>query len=713
MLNALPSIGTARVHMAAHCSPASISAESRSQAPKRRGDSYGSDSTAVLHRTLRALAIATALLPTAAWGQTCGEQVAAPPGSKDGISLAQLGTHGQVIWWRDNRDFSGGRQYISFLDSLGVPGRGWPNNGLLVSASGRSPLPSILKEISPEAVVGVWADFRDTTGYDTRVAFLTTPIGAEVAPSGVTTDTITFRAGNQFPVGIVAQDDSHALVVMQDVRGTSRTLIKQVALPGATLGAWPAEGVTLEDAAGEFPAGLAPVAGCTDDSSGCFVLTAGTTPLDPFHYQITFRLHRLLPDGSSDPRWPSSGLTLTQDGDEFNQINPLLPDGAGGAYLAWTTGNHSSQGLGRIMLQHIDRDGGVHENWGALGKEAMPSVTTAYQWLPRMATSALGEVALLVETDSRTLRLRCFLPDGTSNTNWPDSGLALGDISGASTLVSGSASLITSGSRLVAVWSALPVGVSGTHSTLGAVFGLDGTVEPAWSVQGRTLCSSGGNDRLQALGFDSTQRFALAWLIGTDDLRFARFSIQDGVVPVHAVARLLGHSLRHGYLTSAWAFSGVSTVHPIGLFRRNGALARRGIVEQVGREIYSLSDSIPAGSGTVEYMLGVEAGNGFEVISDALSVPLAEAQPGLTIRVLSSSSRRRFALELSVGSLAQSIDLCAFDLCGRIVGKRTITRLAPGSHQLELTAPSARTGVYFVRATWRESVATARGIMLE
>jgi hypothetical protein len=77
-------------------------------------------------------------------------------------------------------------------------------------------------------------------------------------------------------------------------------------------------------------------------------------------------------DGTLDPSWPSTGLPVATPGSS-HLIDSLIPDGAGGAYIAWH--DDRTEPENKLFVQHILAGGEVDPRWPANGRE----VSTASQ----------------------------------------------------------------------------------------------------------------------------------------------------------------------------------------------------------------------------------------------------------------------------------------------------------------------------------------------
>jgi hypothetical protein len=645
----------------------------------------------------------------------CGADIATTTGERDGASLARLGGSGHLVTWRDNRGADGGQTYLTFVDSLGRLGVGWPSGGVQVGTTGRRTTPPLIAALGPRSAVIAWSAFVDSeVGTETLGAIVSGSDTGPLAPTDVLADTVTNLPGSQVPVAVVPLGERNGLIVIQsrDLAGKAQVLMKSVGLPGGGGGTWPTAGVILAEESNVFPFGLAAVSACTDDSSGCLVLAAGTVPIDLFHQRITYFLFRLLPDGSRDPRWPPAGRVLTTDGDEFNLRNEILPDGKGGAYVAWTTGNHGPAGRVRVMVQRVDRDGKVHSGWGPEAVVAIPSDVALYQWYPRLSGDGRERVAVLLATDDGASRLRAIAGDGSTYVGWPDTGLVIGDVFGHP--LDGSARVLgTDSSVIVATWAEARAAPNAPLAVFATSVDWAGELLSGWPASGKPLCATSRNQKLEALTSATGDTFAIVWIRGPNGLRFGRFDIRDGALPVGAQARHTGYSVEKGFVTTHWTGSAPMGSCLYGLRRVDlGAWVVVDSVQRIGADEFVLTDPWPAVMNTVEYRLGVAVEGQVQGISDTLSLGAVHAGGGLRLAMSRVQSGRSLWMFLTVGALEAEAELRAFDVNGRCIASRKLGRLSRGTHLVELDLPRARPGIVFVRATCPSSSSVARATLL-
>jgi len=679
--------------------------------PKLRTSSRGTDNNVRLASGVAVL-LAVIAAHAGATSLPCGTPIAGTAGERDGAAIIRLAAGGHLIAWRDNRGLDGGQTYISLVDSLSQVAAAWPIEGLLLSTPGRLSMAPHVASLGPSSAIIAWSvNVGPENGRETYCAIVGPAELGGLMPSDVNVDTVTNRPGGQTPVAIVAQGAGRALIIMQDLSSRQQALVKQVAGRGDQGGLWPPGGVVLADDQGIYPFGLAAVTACTDDSSGCLVMTAGTVPIDMFHYDITYRLFRLLPDGTRDPRWPIHGIVITTRGDEFNLENALLPDGEGGAYFAWTTGSRDPANQVRVMVQRVDRSGEFHAGWNPAGVVAVPSRASSYQWFPRLVGGGPERIAVLLE-ENEGLRLKAISGDGSTFPFWPDTGLVIGQVTewralGSARLLGGDAS------ALAALWSESPTGPTGPQAVYATAIDWDGRLAAAWPAVGRALCPIARHQLLQSLDSGPENRFAVAWVHGASELRFGQFSIADGALAVGAEARHVGYSIKRGLIESRWAGVVPDGLCAFGLRRvDSGEWMARDSIQQVGPNEFVLADLWPAGATTVEYRLGAPLETGLQGFSDTLRLVSGREAPGLRLSMDGVQSGRSLWMFVQVGMPGEELRIEAYDVTGRLVATRSVGSLPVGTHSIELPLPRPRQGIVFVRAKGRFSTSVARTALL-
>ena len=235
------------------------------------------------------------------------------------------------------------------------------------------------------------------------------------------------------------------------------------------------------------------VAACEDAAHGAFIAWEESDgPL---------RVAHLLPSGDLDPLWPSFVVASTMDGGRL--ALRALPDGGGGAYLAWIANDS-------LFLQRVTLAGEIPPPWPARGRSARKPLGRAIRptvvpdgegglyvgWLQMRVTVVGGSYVQLP-----TFYLERRDADGLVHAGWPAGGRAIGVDPFEFEVVASSAIASAPGGGVWAAWANTrwwdPTG-SGFQQLPGTVralrLGDAGLPAAGWSAQGVTLASYPGDN---------------------------------------------------------------------------------------------------------------------------------------------------------------------------------------------------------------------------
>lgn len=135
---------------------------------------------------------------------------------------------------------------------------------------------------------------------------------------------------------------------------------------------------------------------------------------------------RVLEDGIVDPRWPTGGRILCA-APSIRYDPRVISDGAGGAIVAWSDYRSSNQG-GQIYAQHVLEDGSVDPSWPADGLAVCPA--SNFQARPVLVSDDNGG-AIIAWSDSRStvtgadVYAQHVRANGTVDPAWPVDGTAI------------------------------------------------------------------------------------------------------------------------------------------------------------------------------------------------------------------------------------------------------------------------------------------------
>jgi hypothetical protein len=262
--------------------------------------------------------------------------------------------------------------------------------------------------------------------------------------------------------------------------GYDDVFIQRLDQNGFRISGWPANWV---------PVSLAPdmqwQVVMTPDGSGGALLAWADDRLSGYRDDI-YASH-VLADGSIAPGWPTDGLPIVVLPD-YQTIQAVVPDGAGGAYIVWD--NSQANSLSQdIFIQHVNGDGTLAAGWPANGRRV--SSSTSAKLLPVAVGDNAGGI-LVAWTDLRfgpvpSVYACRYDPAGNPLPGWPADGLLLGTpraTRGAATDGQGGA-FIGMG---VFIESGPFIGWDASYYTSRVL--ANGTVAPGFPPNGAAVCTA-------------------------------------------------------------------------------------------------------------------------------------------------------------------------------------------------------------------------------
>ncbi len=302
-------------------------------------------------------------------------------------------------------------------------------------------------------------------------------------------------------------------------------------------------------------------------------------------------VQRVLANGSIAPGWPGRGvLAVGESHDQYSEA--IVPDGAGGAFVAWVDyRSWTANGLD-IYAQHVRGDGSLAPGWPTNGLPV--GAAPGDQDWARMLADGAGGVFIVWEdarsgfnnTDAYAQHLN---GDGTRVAGWPEGGLAVctapfasygphlcadgqggcfigwsdgRDVYGGEIYaqrVGWSGDLATgwpvNGRRIFSggsvytargVWGVVPDGGGGAYIGWGSSHGAtaydddvyairilaDGSAAPGWPASGFPVATFPGQQLLNSVAADSAGGVLLTWYSALDQptLVYAQRLRPDGTI---------------------------------------------------------------------------------------------------------------------------------------------------------------------------------------
>lgn len=597
--------------------------------------------------------------------------------------VSAFASHSLLAW----RDDSTARCVL--LNELGTLSPGWSGQGLELAAASEMPSQPQLLVLSDSFVVAAWHR-AGAQGKDVSAAKIIANGGQAPFASAVIIEPLTDLAGDQTLVGLIRQDEDHALVMINASGPVTSPLVRQVARPGAPPSAWPPQGVALDDTL----LGTRIVSGCDDGGTGCYVLM-----LRDSLGQYQLRILHLLADGSLDLLWPAEKV-VARNALLIESRTALLADRSGGVYLIGWNDVAAPAGW------HFGADGGLQPGWPDAGLELIPtpsgySVSIAEG--PQFAVSSTGRLIGMASRQNLLFRQEGIAamshePDGASTPGWPATGLQYPGM----VVQSGSPQLaLTEADQIVMTWTQ-DTNPIGWGCLMGVALSSVGAELPGWPSEHVLCCLSGELEYTRlALGTDGafSQLWYVSRLLPGEGAHFARFQLADGVVPTLASARLLEKNLLGRSLHAAWALDGVQGSALELLRSLDGAgFAEWPILQWQGASVIALDDELPAGVHEARYVL-VSAQDGTRrALSDTLVASVRE--PRVMLRITGARVQRgpelQFTLELD--PTEPFVELAAFDVAGRRIGRLDVRPVSAAAQQVRLRIERDARGVCLVRA---------------
>lgn len=343
---------------------------------------------------------------TALWTPN-GVAVCTAPGLQDLPRVIADGAGGLIVAWEDLRgaDFD---IYAQRFTGNGV--RQWAVDGVkLCGASGEQASPSIVADANGGAIVA-WTDLRGAAAdvYSQRVN------AAGVAQWAVNGVAICTAAFDQDATSLVSDGAGGAIAVWSDLRsGTQHDVYaRRITAAGAPL--WASNGVALCTAVDEQ---LSPAV-CSDGAGGAIV-----TWFD--HRGAFFDIYAQRVTGAGAAQWAANGVPVcTASNDQQNPA--IIPDGAGGAFIAWEDARTS--GIDDLYAQRLDVSGNAL--WLADGV-VVCAAPGSQQGVGLVPDARGGVIAGWMDARGTSFDVFAQRLNGTGVTQWVNNGLALCNVAAA------------------------------------------------------------------------------------------------------------------------------------------------------------------------------------------------------------------------------------------------------------------------------------------
>jgi hypothetical protein len=328
---------------------------------------------------------------------------------------------------------------------------------------------------------------------------------------------IMYSAPNAFRPrqAIISDGNGGAIVAWEDWTGPGESIYAQhLRASGDVDPAWPVKGLRLSPSGG----GRTDARIISDGAGGAIVSwihEIGGLERDVY-------AQHALASGVVDPSWPAGGIPVcTAPGGQTGAA--LLPDGAGGAFVAWIDARTTTFDF-KIYAQHLLKAGVTDPRWPVNGRMVHPTM-----WGFPVIVSDGGTGAIIGWGGGR-LCAQHVLQDGTIDAAWPLEGNL---IPGAS-VGDGSLRMLPDGAGgALLTWQ--DGRFNGTDVFAGHVL-ANGTPDPSWPPQGMAICTAPGQ---QFLSLDMiTDGFGGA-IVAWEDRRNSRYDLYAQHLPAVGYANPL------------------------------------------------------------------------------------------------------------------------------------------------------------------------------
>jgi len=349
--------------------------------------------------------------------------------------------------------------------------------------------------------------------------------------------------------------------------------------------------------------------------------------------------------------WPQDGLSIGSAG--VDQVAPaVVADGAGGALIAW---QEFQGGLFKVRLLRVTGNGTIAAGWASAG--VVPCSSARHQLTP-VLTSDLANGALMAWEESvageHKLLVARVNGQGTLQSGWPSTGLALASAAGQQRLAAMTGD--GAGGALVAWYDTR----SGSGDIYAQRFTASGAIGSGWPAAGLAACSQGSEQYAPAILADGASGAFIVW----EDFR-------GGTTDVYA-QRVTGG----GAISSGWPTDGVALTTASG--------------EQYAPRLMS-----DGAGGAIATWFDTRTLNGPPVlVPETPPRPLVFALYGA--RPSPAVGDLRIAFDLPDAKPAK---LELLDVAGRRIMSREVGSLGPGRHVVPIDERKLRAGIYVVRLT--------------
>jgi hypothetical protein len=282
----------------------------------------------------------------------------------DAPRLAFDGSDGVIVVWRDFRADTAGNVYAQHLSSAGD--KLWSSSDVAVAAG---PLHETGLSVSPDGAGGAfvsWSDDRTGTS-DIRVQRITPTGTLDWGADGVAMGIVTL--GNYTLFSKVCADGAEGALVgfTALISGSYNAYVQRLSSTGVSQ--WTAGGVRASTSTlGVSCADLA-----ADGTGGAVIALRDNRSQNSFQQAFA---QRITADGTV--AWAADGVSLSGSGSPVDEQN-VVGDGTGGGILEWSTYLNDGSGNSRLSVQYVSAAGAPQ--WGPATQVLAAAVYGGSGWL--------------------------------------------------------------------------------------------------------------------------------------------------------------------------------------------------------------------------------------------------------------------------------------------------------------------------------------------
>ncbi len=450
----------------------------------------------------------------AAWSNapTLNLPVCTATGDQYSPVLAPDGIGGQYIAWYDYR--SGlSRVYAQHILGSGQPDPAWPANGLPVTTNAPQQIFPKLVSDGGRGVIVSWEDGRNTSWDIFAQHLIVTGVDPAWPATGRAVCTDPFAQNYH---SSISDGAGGVILAWTDFRTSGSTgqdiYAAHVLASGVVDPAWPVNGRAIVTATGNQSASPLPIV--PDGAGGAVIAWADyrTGTADIYAQHVQGT-------GAVDPAWPADGRALCVAAGA--QTFPVaVEDGSGGAIVAWQDG----RAVFHTYANHVLANGAIAPGWPADGLSTNTGVSS--QASPILTGDGAGG-GICLWTDSRNgpqdAYAQHLTPTGV-DASWPADGVGV-VVQPALQYVGGAVSDGAGGA--IALWHDSR---NGGYDLYAQHLLASGALDSRWPVGGRALCTASGDQvSSQNVVSDGAGGMVAVWQdnrSGTNDIyaqRVARF----------------------------------------------------------------------------------------------------------------------------------------------------------------------------------------------